>query len=203
MNYGVVTCEIFIVYDELPAPWERNFGITSMMFPTPQQMHEIDVEDDLRRHDSIIAQQQGIKRSQQTPVYTEEYFPQWDPLDTVLGKRPYGNMPFVPPAGATEGEYHPLAPREIPQAEAQLDGVTSSIDGIGDSADTPDGTEDSSSSSPPQSISSFPPTSRGQVAYHNQIREELLRRHSQVGSGQIQQLQQHYERSKKRRESPS
>ena len=221
--------EFLAAYDELPTHWGRNYDIphsnphphphpqsavnsTSMMFPTPQQMHGIDVEESLSRRDSILSQHSD-NRHQRTPGYTEEYFSQWDTLDTVLGKRPYGNMPYPPPGSATVGEYSALAAPElqppIPQDKSQLGGVPGhapgdGIDGMDGDADGTDDSEDPVSNGA-SSASSFPSSS--QVSYHKQIREDIFRRQSQVGLTQAQQQQQQaqnhqHDRSKKRRESP-
>ncbi|KAF8424335.1 fungal-specific transcription factor domain-containing protein [Tirmania nivea] len=223
--------EFLAAYDELPTLWGRNYDIphhhthshahpqsiinsTSMMFPTPQQMHGIDVEESLSRHDSILPQHPD-NRHQRTPGYTEEYFSQWDTLDTVLGKRPYGNMPYPPQGGATKGEYSALAASELqlalPQSESQLEGVPShvpvdDIDGIDGEADGTEDNEDPVSNVVSSPASNFPSSS--QVNYHKQIREDIFRRQSQVGLAQAQQQQQQaqkhpHDRSKKRRESPS
>jgi len=220
--------EFLAAYDELPTPWGRNYDIphphphphphsqsainsTSMMFPTPQQMHGIDVEESLSRRDSLS--QHSDNRHQRTPGYTEEYFSQWDTLDTVLGKRPYGNMPYPPPGSAAEGEYSALAAPELqpplPQSEPQLNGEPGNaqlegIDGIDGGANETDDNEDLVLNVASASASNFPSSS--QVNYHKQIREDIFRRQSQVGLTQIQQPQQQaqkhqHDRPKKRREA--
>jgi len=222
--------EFLAAYDELPTLWGRNYNIphhhphphahpqtiinsTSMMFPTPQQMHGIDVEESLSR-DPILPQHSD-NRHQRTPGYTEEYFSQWDTLDTVLGKRPYGNMLYPPPEGTIKGRYSTQAAPEmqlaLPQSEPQLEGVARHVpvddtDGIDGDADGSDDNEDPVSNFDTTSAPNFPSSS--QVNYHKQIREDIYRRQSQVG-GQAQQQQQQqaqkhqYDRSKKRRESPA
>ena len=219
--------EYLAAYDEFPTLWGRNYDIpqhhphphahpqsiansTSMMFPAPQQMHGIDVEESLSG-DPIFPQHSDNRR-QRTPGYTEEYFPQWDTLDTVLGKRPYGNMPYPPPGGAIKGGYSAPDLQISPsQSEPQLEGVpgqvpVNDIEGIDGDADGTDDNENSVSKVVSSSTSNFPSSS--QVSYHKQIREDIFRRQSQVALGQAQQQQQQaqkhqHDRSKKRRESPS
>ncbi|KAF8470041.1 fungal-specific transcription factor domain-containing protein [Kalaharituber pfeilii] len=107
--------EYLAVYDELPNSWGHSYQNpqhpemmppTSMMFPTPQQMQGLDVEESLSRRDSFA---QHSTDGQHTPVYPEQYYPQWDPsLDTVMGMRSYVTMQYPSTESLGDGKFSGL-----------------------------------------------------------------------------------------------
>ena len=202
--------ELVTYDDELPVVWGSPhynchpiplaMQSPSMMFNTPHQMHDIGVEESLSRRGSIVSQQPERRH----------YYHQWDPtMDTVLGKRPYANMPYPTPGGvasdfsvigASDGQ-HP-----VPQHVSQLDSGrinirAGSIDGISGAGIEVHESKDSGSGvlCPSMTFSAGHP----QITYQ-QIGQELFRRQSQVGLTQMQQDPHHHQRgrSKKRKESP-
>lgn len=200
-----------VTYDDgLPAAWgpRQYHPIPSvvpspgMVFTTPHQMHDIDVEESLSRRGSILSQQAERRR----------YSSQWNTgMDTALGKRPYDSMPYSP-TGGTTNDYSAMAVSDeqhpMPLHVSQLDSgrvrvLVGSIDGTPTAGAVAEGYESKEFASNVVCSTMTFSAGQAQITYQ-QIGQDPFRRKSQVGLIQMQQNPHHHQhdRSKKRRESP-